>query len=166
MIAVASDSKRFIIFNIKRKKHTEGGAFRVLFWSRWQDSNLRLLRPERSALPNWATSRYISNILYHIGKGLSIDFFKKIGILSSCSPLLRQKILDFGGFLLYNIKVHLPVAQLDSASDSDSEGRRFESYRVGQKSTSFDRSLSIFTSSLLTLHFSLFSYETCRLGNR
>ena len=27
----------------------------------------------------------------------------------------------------------LPVAQLDSASDSDSEGRRFESFRVGQK---------------------------------
>ena len=27
-------------------------------WSRWQDSNLRLLRPERSALPNWATPRY------------------------------------------------------------------------------------------------------------
>ena len=64
---------------------------------------------------------------------MSIDFFKKIGILSSCSPLLRQKILDFGGFLLYNIKVHLPVAQLDSASDSDSEGRRFKSYRAGQR---------------------------------
>ncbi len=29
--------------------------------------------------------------------------------------------------------LYLPVAQLDSASDSDSEGRRFESYRVGQK---------------------------------
>ena len=28
-------------------------------------------------------------------------------------------------------KGHLPVAQLDSASDSDSEGRRFESCRVG-----------------------------------
>ena len=28
-------------------------------------------------------------------------------------------------------KSHLPVAQLDSASDSDSEGRRFESCRVG-----------------------------------
>ena len=27
----------------------------------------------------------------------------------------------------------LPVAQLDSASDSDSEGRRFKSFRVGQK---------------------------------
>ena len=26
-------------------------------WSRWQDSNLRPLRPERSALPSWATSR-------------------------------------------------------------------------------------------------------------
>ena len=30
-------------------------------------------------------------------------------------------------------KSHLPVAQLDSASDSDSEGRGFESCRVGQK---------------------------------
>ena len=29
------------------------------FWSRWQDSNLRLLRPERSALPSWATPRCI-----------------------------------------------------------------------------------------------------------
>ena len=28
---------------------------------------------------------------------------------------------------------YLPVAQLDSASDSDSEGQRFESARVGQK---------------------------------
>ena len=30
------------------------------------------------------------------------------------------------------INPHLPVAQLDSASDSDSAGRRFESFRVGQ----------------------------------
>ena len=30
---------------------------------------------------------------------------------------------------------NLPVAQLDSASDSDSEGRRFESFRVGQLNT-------------------------------
>ena len=29
------------------------------------------------------------------------------------------------------------MAQLDSASDSDSEGRRFESYRVGQKFDKF-----------------------------
>ena len=33
--------------------------------------------------------------------------------------------------------IFLPVAQLDSASDSDSEGRRFESYRVGQKFDKF-----------------------------
>ena len=33
------------------------------------------------------------------------------------------------------IYIYLPVAQLDSASDSDSEGRRFESFRVGQKRT-------------------------------
>ena len=30
---------------------------------------------------------------------------------------------------------YLPVAQLDSASDSDSEGRRFESFRAGQKNS-------------------------------
>ena len=30
-----------------------------------------------------------------------------------------------------HLNKHLPVAQLDSASDSDSEGRRFESCRVG-----------------------------------
>ena len=33
------------------------GICLLLFWSRWQDSNLRPLRPERSALPNCATSR-------------------------------------------------------------------------------------------------------------
>ena len=33
------------------------------------------------------------------------------------------------------IITHLPVAQLDSASDSDSEGRRFESCWAGQKDT-------------------------------
>ena len=35
----------------------------------------------------------------------------------------------------------LPVAQLDSASDSDSEGRRFESFRVGQKIDKFRKKL-------------------------
>ena len=32
-------------------------VFLPFFWSRWQDLNLRPLRPERSALPNWATPR-------------------------------------------------------------------------------------------------------------
>ena len=35
-------------------------------------------------------------------------------------------------------QISLPVAQLDSASDSDSEGRRFESYRVGQSPKSLE----------------------------
>ena len=39
---------------------------------------------------------------------------------------------------------YLPVAQLDSASDSDSEGRRFESYRVGQKTKNERRGCSFF----------------------
>ena len=36
-------------------------------------------------------------------------------------------------FSVLQYNAYLPVAQLDSASDSDSEGRRFESCRVGQK---------------------------------
>ena len=48
---------------------------------------------------------------------------------------------------------HLPVAQLDSASDSDSEGRRFESFRVGQK----ESRVSGFLFVLFTLLFSLFT---------
>ena len=35
-----------------------------------------------------------------------------------------------------DLEKYLSVAQLDSASDSDSEGHEFESHRVGQKSTS------------------------------
>ena len=35
-------------------------------------------------------------------------------------------------FSVLQYNAYLPVAQLDSASDSDSEGRRFESCRVGQ----------------------------------
>ena len=30
-------------------------------WSGWRDLNARLLRPERSALPDWATSRHDVN---------------------------------------------------------------------------------------------------------
>ena len=45
-------------------------------------------------------------------------------------------MLAFARKLWYNSAVgkikYLPVAQLDSASDSDSEGRRFESFRAGQ----------------------------------
>ena len=46
-----------------------------------------------------------------------------------------EKGVAFFSQVCYNgvVKIsYLPVAQLDSASDSDSEGRRFESFRVGQ----------------------------------
>ena len=39
----------------------------------------------------------------------------------------------FNAVILRTHNLFLPVAQLDSASDSDSEGRRFESFRVGQQ---------------------------------
>ena len=39
------------------KKAVTNDIKSVTTWSRWQDLNLRPLRPERSALPNWATSR-------------------------------------------------------------------------------------------------------------
>lgn len=32
--------------------------------------------------------------------------------------------------IYYNYNVHVPVAQLDRVSDSDSEGRAFESHRA------------------------------------
>ena len=41
--------------------------------------------------------------------------------------------------------IYLPVAQPDSASDSDSEGPRFESAQVGQKSRFYGRDFSIDT---------------------
>ena len=62
-------------------------------------------------------------------------FSKKYSFFSKISLFLLYKYFN----LCYNTKaqINLPVAQLDSASDSDSEGQRFESVRVGQKSTSF-----------------------------
>ena len=53
-----------------------------------------------------------------------------------CLPTFFEKGVAFLEQVCYNdvVKIsYLPVAQLDSASDSDSEGRRFESFRVGQE---------------------------------
>ena len=48
-----------------------------LSWSRWQDLNLRPLRPERSTLPNWATPRQ---------RNYYIIFFDPCQALFSDSP--------------------------------------------------------------------------------
>ena len=69
-------------------------------------------------------------------------------------PTFFEKGVAFLNQVCYNgvVKIsYLPVAQLDSASDSDSEGRRFESFRVGQKEKSRKRL------SFCSILFSLFS---------
>ena len=55
-------SSTFSIFSKIRLRKREKQAASVFTacrrWSRWQDLNLRPLRPERSALPSWATPRF------------------------------------------------------------------------------------------------------------
>ena len=52
------------------------------------------------------------------------SFFRKIGFFYFTKYVFCDTI--------HKSILYLPVAQLDSASDSDSEGQRFESVRVGQ----------------------------------
>ena len=72
-------------------------------WSRWQDSNLRPLRPERSALPNWATPRQCT--LYHREKGISPYNDKLHYGISSTSVQSASSFagLDFTVFSHYTI---------------------------------------------------------------
>ena len=73
---------------------------------------------------------------YHVSSPPLYPLFKSFQI----PPLLPQNLFLEKHFtfekscaiLIKHQNGHLPVAQLDSASDSDSEGRRFESCRVGQ----------------------------------
>ena len=49
---------------------------------------------------------------------------------------MRRQILIYDtGMLKEWVPEYVPVAQLDRASDSDSEGRAFESHRAYQKNT-------------------------------
>ena len=91
------------------------------------------LMPYRLATPQY----FQQTILYHIKLSLSIPilnffekiihyflFFRKIAFFYFTNALFCDTI--------QRSDQNLPVAQLDSASDSDSEGQRFESVRVGQ----------------------------------
>ena len=81
-----------------------------------------------------------------------------------CLPTFFEKGVAFLEQVCYNdvVKIsYLPVAQLDSASDSDSEGRRFESFRVGQKGGS-RVAASPFCSFLSSLFVFLFSLRSPR----
>ncbi len=70
-------------------------------------------------------------------------------------PKKSACILD--EFVLHYVLLYAPVAQLDRVSDSDSEGRAFESHRAYQKkTTSFGLSFFHFYSpvaSNLAMHF-------------
>ena len=79
---------------------------------------------ESVALPLGDAPIFSTWLLYQKFFRLSITFCKK--------TKNNFKNLDFFSALCYNIE-YLPVAQLDSASDSDSEGQRFKSVRVGHK---------------------------------
>ena len=61
-----------------------------------------------------------------------LNFFKKIILFRVKNRFFDFTFILFYGTILGTNTKHLPVAQLDSASDSDSEGQRFESVRVGQ----------------------------------
>ena len=116
------------------------------FWLGCRDSNPGNVRVRVWCLTAWRHPNIFNGL--HYSK-----------VLFRCQYLFSTFLIflfifsKFEFFLLYNptklwyntrCSKHLPVAQLDSASDSDSEGRRFESFRAGQKTTSFDRSLSFF----------------------
>ena len=65
------------------------------------------------------------------------SFFKKaLAIYQKSCYNVQRAIAPYIRFL--------PVAQLDSASDSDSEGQRFESAWVGQKINTGHRPVFIF----------------------
>ena len=104
------------------------------------------LRPYRLATPQY----FQQTILYHIKLSLSIPilnffekfihyflFFRKIAFFYFTNALFCDTI--------QRSDQNLPVAQLDSASDSDSEGRRFKSCRVGQNKKREDNFLPYFT---------------------
>ena len=94
---------------------------------------------ESDALPLGDTPIFGTRDIIAKANGFVNSFFEK----SFCRTKIFAKNLVKRRTLWYNIPVamrnyaqqpiFLPVAQLDSASDSDSEGRRFKSFRVGQK---------------------------------
>ncbi len=63
-----------------------------------------------------------------------------------------HELVDKNVGILYNVGVHRDVAKLVKAQDFDSCIREFESRHPCQKSTNFDRGLSIFTFSLFPFH--------------
>ena len=65
------------------KKARKPHGYGLFDWSGWQDLNLRPLRPERSALPNCATPRYLEPT-----RGLEpLTCWLRISCATSCATL-------------------------------------------------------------------------------
>ena len=64
------------------------------------------------------------------------DFIAPYVIIMFGLLLMANRKITFAAEFLGRSKTeYVPVAQLDRVSDSDSEGRRFESFRVRQKAS-------------------------------
>ena len=79
----------FILIN-KKRYLSSGISF---LWSRWQDLNLRPLRPERSALPSWATPRNIKLKHWHATNKSIYEKKKKVKRNSTTFQHTRQKAM-------------------------------------------------------------------------
>ena len=135
----------------QRKKETDHTRWSVLFLAGVQGFEPRKCQSQSLMPYRLATPQYFQQtILYHIKLSLSIPilnffekiihyflFFRKIAFFYFTNALFCDTIQR-------SIK-NLPVAQLDSASDSDSEGQRFESVRVGQNNKREDNFLPYFS---------------------
>ena len=105
------------------------------FWLGHRDSNpgndgvrVRCLTAWRC--PNIFNALYYSRIFLRC-QYLFSTFFKNLFSFQKKSAFLLYNARLLWYNTHYKLKF-LPVAQLDSASDSDSEGQRFKSVRVGQ----------------------------------
>ena len=83
---------------------------RLSIWSRWQDLNLRPLRPERSALPNWATPRYLIFIQISCFCWF-FDFIRALRLLLRCPKKPRNFIFPcFFDRVAFSLSLHLHLA--------------------------------------------------------
>ena len=90
---------------------------------------VRLMALHPTAQAKTACTRYDTT-----GQAVCQAVFKKKDAIFFLLPPIRQKALYKGKKIGYNIlhsqKQYAPVAQLDRVSDSDSEGRAFESHQA------------------------------------
>ena len=106
---------------------------RIAGWSYWPDSNRRPADYESAALPTEpqqqkSDSSYIISETSLFCKGF-FQFCRLWGKYFCVWPQSHLLMLLFCAI----ISAHPPVAKLDIAADSDSEGRGFESLRAGHK---------------------------------